>query len=221
MSFEALAPHYRWMEWLLAGGKLQRCRTAYLSEVKPACRALLLGEGNGRFLGAFARLNRAAHITVLDASAAMLRQARQRVDLVLPRGPLAPIEYLCTDILSWSPPPRPFDLIVTNFFLDCFRPDQLAVIIPRLARATTSQADWFVSDFCIPSRGLARWRARGMVGAMYCFFRIATGLPARFLAPHDRLLTENGFQLRRSLQSEWGLLQAGWWRRERATDGPG
>src|SRR5439155_22241467 len=33
MSFDTLAPHYRWMEFILAGKKLQRCRTAFLDEI--------------------------------------------------------------------------------------------------------------------------------------------------------------------------------------------
>ena len=50
MSFDRLAPHYRWMERILAGEKLQRCRTAHLDSVNTAERVLLAGEGNGRFL---------------------------------------------------------------------------------------------------------------------------------------------------------------------------
>jgi hypothetical protein len=51
MSFDRLAPHYRWLEWVLAGRKLQRCRTAFLDEIGRADATLLVGEGNGRFLG--------------------------------------------------------------------------------------------------------------------------------------------------------------------------
>ena len=57
MSFDRLAPHYRWMEAVLAGGKLQRCRTAFLNEVKDARHALIVGDGNGRFLSALLRAN--------------------------------------------------------------------------------------------------------------------------------------------------------------------
>ena len=53
MSFDHLAPHYRWMEWLLAGSKPQRCRTTFLDTLPTARHALLLGEGNGRFLREF------------------------------------------------------------------------------------------------------------------------------------------------------------------------
>ncbi|HXC98086.1 MAG TPA: hypothetical protein VN048_02010, partial [Verrucomicrobiae bacterium] len=34
-DFDLLAPHYRWMEWLLAGPKLHRCRTAFLPAIPP------------------------------------------------------------------------------------------------------------------------------------------------------------------------------------------
>src|ERR1041385_77794 len=61
MSFDALAPHYLWMEWLLAGRKLQRCRTAFLDEARAARDILLLGEGNGRFLQALLQVNRTAN----------------------------------------------------------------------------------------------------------------------------------------------------------------
>ena len=50
MSFDVLAPHYRWMELVCAGEKLQGCRTAQLAHVLAARHILILGEGNGRFL---------------------------------------------------------------------------------------------------------------------------------------------------------------------------
>jgi SAM-dependent methyltransferase len=211
MNFDALAPHYRWMEWLLAGGKLQRCRTAFLAQLEHARHVLLLGEGNGRFLSAFRGINRFAQITVVDASAGMLRQAQRRVAAAA--GEANPIEYIRADILAWPLPPRSFDLIVTHFFLDCFRPDQLESLVPRLASAARADAHWFLADFRVPPRGLARWRARWILAAMYCFFRTTTRLPARSLTPIDPLLERNGFQLQQRRSSEWGLLHADLWRR--------
>ena len=79
MSFDTLAPHYRWMEFVLAGGKLQRCRTAFLKETVDAKNVLLLGEGNGRFLVAARRAMPEARITCVDSSSRMLQLARQRL----------------------------------------------------------------------------------------------------------------------------------------------
>ena len=211
MSFDTLAPHYRWMEWLLAGRKLQRCRTTFLDQMRLAQNVLLLGEGNGRFLSELVQVNRSANITVLDASAGMLRQARRRVE-VLARHRRGRIEYVHADIFAWPPSPQRFDLVVANFFFDCFRPDQLASLVPRLASAMQEGAHWIVSDFQIPPHGFARWRARWIVATMYWFFRIVTRLPARSIAPVDSLLRSAGFELCERRLSEWGLLHADLWR---------
>src|SRR5262245_6831263 len=79
MSFDRLARHYSWMEWLLAGRKLQRCRTAFLDEVRTAKSILLVGEGHGRFLVEACRANKAGAICCVDASTEMNRVARERL----------------------------------------------------------------------------------------------------------------------------------------------
>jgi ubiquinone/menaquinone biosynthesis C-methylase UbiE len=211
MNFDTLAPHYRWMECLLAGGKLQRCRTTFLADVQHAQNVLLLGEGNGRFLTAFAGVNRFAQITVVDSSENMLRQAQRHA--VRSDARVGRIQFLHADVLAWSPPPESFDLIVTNFFFDCFRSEQLTELVPRLASAAGTNAQWIVSDFHVPAHGVARWRARGIIAAMYCFFRVATRLPARRLTSVEPLLRASRFQLRQRQFTEWGLLHADLWQR--------
>ncbi len=212
MSFDTLAPHYRWMEWLLAGEKLQRCRVAFLQEVQHAHNVLLLGEGNGRFLSSFAQVNCSARITVVDASEGMLQQARRRVTKLAPKDS-GRINFVHANAVTWSPPAAQFDLIVTNFFFDCFRADQLAVLVPRLASGAAPNAQWLVSDFRIPSRGFAHWRARWIVAVMYRFFRIVTKLPATSLTSIDPLLRSENFELRDRRLSEWGLLHTDLWQR--------
>lgn len=209
MSFDILAPHYRWMEWLLAGRKLQRCRTAFLDQAGQARNVLLLGEGNGRFLSAFADANRHANITVLDASAGMLRRARRAAGVAEHR-----MRYVHADVLDWSPPPDGYDLIVANFFFDCFCPDQLARLVPRLASGAAPDAVWIISDFRIPATGPARWRALWIIASMYSFFRIVTRLSARTITPIDSFLRDSGFGLEKRQITEWGLLHSDLWRRQ-------
>jgi hypothetical protein len=139
----------------------------------------------------------------------MLQQAQARVA----PGDRDRIQYLHADVLAWQPPPQHFDLIVTNFFLDCFRADQLAQLIPRLASATCAEARWIVSDFCLPDRGPARWRAAGIIAAMYFFFRVATRLPARSITPINSFFAASGFRLTECRHSEWGLLHTDLWQR--------
>lgn len=210
-GFDLLAPHYRWLEFLLAGNKLQRCRTAYLPRSAPAQRVLIAGEGHGRFLSACRKHWPEARLTCLDASARMLRTARARL---LRQGlSVEGIEFVHADLLTAALPVGSFDLLVTNFFLDCFPPGQLSAVVAKLAQAASPQARWWLADFRVPAGGPARWRALLIHFAMYTFFRLVTRLPARKLTPPDDLLIQHGFKLQHRQLSEWGLLHTDEWER--------
>ncbi len=213
MGFDRLAPHYRWLEALLAGGKLQRCRTAWLDEVCAAGRILIAGEGNGRFLAEAARRLPTAHFVVLDASPAMLAQAAARLRAA--GGDERRVEFEEADVLSWVPAAsvRPFDLIVTHFFLDCFPPEELARVIAALAAAAAPRCDWLIADFRDPAGGPARWRARLILAGMYAFFRAVTGLRARRISNFAPELDRAGFTLASRRVTEWGLLHSDRWER--------
>jgi len=209
MSFDVLAPHYRWMEFLLAGEKLQRCRTAFLNQLAGAQDVLILGEGHGRFLVECRRRLPEARITCVDASKRMLQVTRARLERseVGARG----ISFVHADVLAWDPGELRSDLLVTQFFLDCFRPDQLQEIVMRLARVARPNASWLLADFQSPPFGLSALRARLILKAMYIFFQAVTRLPAQTLASPDAFIRAAGFELRQRRVTEWGLLHSDHW----------
>ncbi len=211
MNFDRLAPIYRWMETLLAGGKLQRCRTAFLKHIPAAQTILILGEGHGRSLVECRRQFPSAHITCVDSSQGMIAQARRNltrhgfdVDLV---------EFIHADVLAWKPPTGVYDLIVTHFFLDCFRADQLDILVPKLASAAVPHASWLIADFQVAKSGWRRLRSRMILWGLYRFFRVATGLPAQELTEPDPFMRKAGFSPLLCLETEWGLLRSECWRR--------
>ena len=211
MSFDALAPHYRWMEVVLAGKKLQRCRTAFLNRISPPHNILIWGEGNGRFLIECRRTWRGARILCADASRGMLELARHRLERH--RLGTDEVEFLHADVSEWSPPRCEYDLIVTHFFLDCFGPEQLQSVIGKLASTARQKAAWLVADFQAPEFGLRRIRARLILKVMYLFFRIVTRLPASRLTRPDPFLARSEFTLSARRVSEWGLLHSDLWQR--------
>ncbi len=211
MSFDRLAPHYRWMEAVLAGSKLQRCRTAFLERVRSAENALILGEGNGRFLQEFLKANAHARVTCLDASRRMLEMARQRVETNT--DDLSRVEFVQANALRWNGAERKYDLVVTHFFLDCFPPEPLELLIRNVAANATPQATWLLADFQKPATGMRRWRAALILKMMYAFFGVMTALPAKRLTAPDPFLRELGFQLSERRESEWGLLHSDLWLR--------
>lgn len=208
MSFDLLAPHYRWLEWLTAGEKLQRCRTAFLDAIPPPANVLIYGEGNGRFLVELLRRFPTARVTVVDASAEMIAQARQRLQRAC--LPETAATFIQADALAWTPPQSAFDLIVTCFFLDCFRAEQLRSLVPNIARAATAQAHWLVADFQISGTGLRRLRCRVIVKFLYAVFRLLTRLPAHTLTCPDELLRAAGFTTQQRHEYDHGLLFSAW-----------
>ncbi len=212
MSFDTLAPFYRAMESVVAGRRLQRCRTTLLPVVRGAREILVAGEGPGRWIEAACGALPEARITVVDASARMLREAEkawrgaggtpERIRFVHAR---LPDEGLF--------PPGRFDLIVTPFFLDCFAPEEMQAVISSLAPWLTREAQWLVCDFQMPRRGMARWRAQVSLALAHVFFRVTTGISARRWTDPRPFLTAQGFVPQWEVLTDWGLLGATLWGR--------
>ena len=209
MSFDTLAPFYRSMEFVSAGGLLQRCRTSFLDEVADCQRALLLGEGPGRFLVELLRKHPQVEVTCVESSARMIQEASRmvkRIGLSDKR-----VRFVQSDALTWVAPEGAFDLVVTHFFLDCFRRDELEMLVPKVAASSTAEARWLLADFREPNRGWQKWRARGMLALLYLFFRFATGLSATRLTPPDNLLRAAGFRLAGRRIGNFGLVHSDLW----------
>lgn len=212
MSFDTLAPWYRTLERIAFGDDLQRCRVACLGEIAPPRRALIVGEGNGRFLSELLRLHPEVEVDCIDASARMLQLARERIERELPDRANR-VRFLHQDIMSWSAPEQHYDLVVTHFVLDCFPQATLTGIVNKLERATTDDANWLLADFCIPPNGIAGVRARAWLAAMYLFFRATARILANELIDPTPLLRAEGFAPSQQHLFRKGILKSERWRR--------
>lgn len=211
MSFDTLAPYYRTLESLLAGGILHRCRTAFLAEARNSRRALLLGEGPGRFLVELLRANPRIEATCVESSPRMIEQAVRHLEL---NGlDASRVKFEACDALAWQPPRATFDLVVTCFFLDCFRSDQAEQLIVKVADSASQQARWLLADFRVPASGWRRWRAKILLWFMYTFFRLTTRLPASRLTSPDSFLRNAGFRLAGRRLANFDFVHSDLWER--------
>ncbi|MEI9865002.1 MAG: class I SAM-dependent methyltransferase [Limisphaerales bacterium] len=211
MNFDRLAAHYHWLETIFAGGLMQRCRTTFLARTKNCRHALLVGEGTGKFLTALLHANPQIQVTCVEQCAGMITRSRQRIQRE--RLDDSRVQFTQMDVLHWTPPAQKFDLIATNFFLDCFRAGQLQQLVPQLAASTTAEAVWLLADFCEPERGWRRWRAKLIMALLYAFFRLTTSLSASRLTPPDGFLRSAGFKLVDRRRASFGLTHADLWQR--------
>jgi ubiquinone/menaquinone biosynthesis C-methylase UbiE len=212
VSFDGIAPWYRALETIAFGNALQRCRVACLGEVQSPRRALIVGEGNGRFLCKLMRMHPELDVDCVDASERMLSLAQKRIERELPER-VDRVRFLKRDITSWAPPENHYDLVVTHFVLDCFPASELAGVIKNLSRSTKSDAALLLADFRLPDRGFARLRARLWLAAMYQFFRLTARIQASELIDSTALLKAQEFALVRQHLFRHGMLKSELWRR--------
>jgi SAM-dependent methyltransferase len=213
MNFDLLAPHYLWIEQLVFGQSLQKCRTAHVPFLNRAKKALIVGEGNGRFLKAFLTVNRTVQIDCLDLSPKMLEIARRRI--AVNANDLERVAFHSCDVRTEDIPGKDYDLIVTNFLLDCFNESELRIVIDRLTEVSANQSQWLIGDFRLPSHGARRRRAVWQLKIMYACFRIATHLLADSLVDPAPFMKEKGFKIVSECSWQEGFLSSQLWQRER------
>jgi cyclopropane fatty-acyl-phospholipid synthase-like methyltransferase len=226
MSFDFLAPHYRWMEAVLAGKTLQRARLRWIDALEGRERVVMVGEGPGRLLEVLLRRFPRTEVTVVELSGAMIDVAQRRLRA---KGvSLERVRWIQADIRSWSFEDGRdrgegedgsvrgkirFDAVITPFVLDCFSSEDLTAVIERLSASAKVDAVWLVADFQVPKHGWRRWRARVIHRIMYCFFRVATELGASRLTEPDEALARAGFALKARAVFNAGLVRSDWWAR--------
>ena len=212
MSFDRIARSYRLLETITFGQSLQRARVLWIDEIPRPKRALVLGEGNGRFLCELLRVHPKIDIDCVDASARMLSLAGKRASRNHAES-WPCVQFIQADILQWSPR-NSYDLIVTHFFLDCFPRDEVKAIVDKLAGAATPGAIWLLADFTIPPAGIfSRMHAKLLLRMMYLFFRCAAGIAAKGLVDPSPYLEANSFVSMSRQSSRAAMVKSELWQR--------
>jgi SAM-dependent methyltransferase len=206
-NFDYLARPYRWLEYLSFGPYLQRTRTHFLSELRQCRRALVLGDGDGRFTAALLDANPEVQVHAVDASPKMLRALERSAGRHVHR-----VTTEIADVREWRPTGKmEYDLITTHFFLDCLNTAEVAELAARLAPAISTNARWVVSDFAIPESLFGKLLAAPLVASLYEAFRLLTGLRLRQLPDHSSALMDAGWTLEVQQHRLRGLLVCQLW----------
>jgi len=211
-NFDRLARLYAPLEWLSFGRALSRRRRCFLSDPRLASarRALVLGDGDGRFTAALIERYPTLEVTAVDASAGMLDELERRVRAKTPR---ATLKLQCADLRSWTVPHRNFDLVVSHFLFDCLTTADLTDLVARCAPALAPNARWLVSDFAIPSHAVWARAAKLLLRFLYFAFGILTGLEVTHLPDYQSALKSAHFELEDAETALGGTLRSELWAR--------
>jgi ubiquinone/menaquinone biosynthesis C-methylase UbiE len=173
-------------------------------------QVLILGEGDGRFLAEFLVANPNARVTVVDVSAGMREQAWHRVQHI--PDVQKRVTWQLGDARRLMFPSQSYDLIVTNFFLDCFTANELERLVTRLVPTLTENGYWLVGDFALPQNRFARPLANQALLGMYLFFNVVTRISARQLVDPAPALKTHGFKLIKERKRLKGFLVSSLWK---------
>jgi SAM-dependent methyltransferase len=212
-NFNSVARAYRWMEYCTFGPTLERCRFHFLTQCSRARRALVLGDGDGRFTARLLSLNSAVHVDAVDASAEMLAILRERAQNCCDNA-ASRLQTIQADIRRFTPPNTGYDLVVSHFFLDCLTEDEVNSLVARLSPHMTREAAWLVSEFAVPKAGWRRLTARIVIRGLYSAFSVLTGLRLRQVPNYANGFRDNGFYLADNANYLGGMLVTEGWKRQ-------
>jgi len=207
-NFDRIARIYRWSEYLALGPLLERTRFHFLPQIADRHHALVLGDGDGRFLARLLHQSPTLHALAVDTSAAMLHLLRRRCHLAAER-----LETQQASALAVDAPPAT-DLIVTHFFLDCLTQAEVDRLTRHLAAQVAPGTLWLLSDFALPPNRLLRPLAALYIRGLYLTFALLTGLSVRRLPDPQSALTAAGFELVARHERLCGLLYTELWQRK-------
>ena len=206
-DFDGVARAYQWMEYLSLGTMLERARFWALDAgcLDECRRALVLGDGDGRFTPRLMDRNAAVRVHAVDLSGEMLRLLERRCGAFQAR-----LSTTCEDAREFSPKGEA-DLVVTHFFLDCLEQEEVRALVRRVSGGLAPDATWVVSEFCVPA-GWLRVPAWLVVRGLYLAFRILTGLRVTRLPDYAQELRGCGFGVVAEKRFLGGLLISQVWK---------
>lgn len=215
-NFDLIARPYRWLEYLSFGPLLERCRFRRLRQLADRRRALILGDGDGRFTARLLAGNREIEAVAVDSSGEMLKLLTRRV-AGLGDEAATRLRIWQGDALEFDPHvlarQAPYDLVVAHFFLDCLSGEDVSSLIGKLQPHLAPDAIWLVSEFAVPEGRPVAFAARQLIASLYIAFGLLTGMPARRLPDHAAALRAAGFALGDRKTYLGGILLSELWKR--------
>ena len=182
-NFNIVAPFYDALARLVFGYRLELAQQYFLEEVKPNTQVLIVGGGSGKILEWLPKdLN--LKVDYVELSDGMLNRAMKREQ----HG--NHISFKRKDVFEVN---DSYNIIITNFFLDCFPEEKLIEVITHLNARLKEKGAWLVTDFSLPANS----RQRILLWTMHTFFRLLARLESTKLQDIRGILALSGLKIRK------------------------
>jgi tRNA (cmo5U34)-methyltransferase len=194
-SFDGIGPFYDFLASVAFMGRIRKSQRYFLKRLPPAKSVLVLGGGSGWILEDIVRDIKPITICYVEASAWMLQKARSR-------QVASEVTYI-HGTENEVPGDQPFDLVITNFFLDMFDENGVSSVAERVHDHLSTNGVWMVTDFTCRNTF-----HRALLYIMYRFFSITTGLQQRSLSAWYNTVSGSGFRCTQEASFFGGFIRA-------------
>ena len=154
-----------------------------------------MGGGTGWILDEIIARQPEVHIDYVEASEKMITLSAMR-----------PIDYSCINLIhgdeSQIPQNQPYDIVITNFFLDVFEEQRLIAVLRILNSVLSPNGVLICSDF----QKSEKFHQRVLLKAMHLFFRLSSNMDSKNLKDLHKHIQHNGFKLKQQAMGYDGLL---------------
>lgn len=192
-GFDTVAPVYPLLERLVYGGRLEKGRSCFLTELGQCRNLLLLGEGNGRFLRALLNTHPDCHATVVEISPKMTQAAHA----TLTPEQATRVSWLQQSVFTAPLQAGTFDAVVTHYLFDLFEPPEQERLLLLGQKALARGGLWQDTEFlCNGTSAASRLRNRLLLALSYRVLGALCNFPARRLTNPFPLFANAGFTLR-------------------------
>ncbi|CAN5195867.1 hypothetical protein BH09BAC3_BH09BAC3_02450 [soil metagenome] len=175
-NFDFVSPYYDWLVRVVFGKSMIRAQMVFLERIPQRSSVLVLGGGTGLWLNELLRLNSKCKIVFIDSSMKMIDHAKRITNNS------GQIDFRLGNENSVNRSDR-FDVVIAYCYLDLFTNSSLTDMISKMRKSTAKGCQWVVVDFVSRS-----WWHTVMLGIMYGFFRVTTGLTTGKLPEWEPIL---------------------------------
>jgi len=179
-DFDRVASSYGFLSKLIFGDQLLKAQCTFLQDIKEETSVLIVGGGNGEILELLTDIKK-IQIDFVESSLEMISLARERVASQL-------VNFHHLDFTDFS---GQYDVVIANFFLDCFEGERLEDMANHLLACLKEHGMLLVTDFqCTSSL-----RHRVLNWAMHLYFRLFAKLDAKKLSDIQKVLDNKALRL--------------------------
>jgi tRNA (cmo5U34)-methyltransferase len=198
-GFDSVAFMYDWLARLVFGNEIVRAQKCYLNALKNAKEVLIIGGGTGWIAREVLNVSPSIHVTYIEASQQMLNLTVRKITSRESRVTL--IHGIHEDIVS----NKVYDAVITNFFLDLFKEEDLAGVISRIKSHLDKNSLWLISDFENCNKG---WQ-KILLYVMYYFFRVTSRVSTKKLANWRAVMFREGLKEMKCERFYHGFIYSG------------